>query len=795
MFWRILKKDLKRKRAMNVILLVFIILASMFMSSGVSNIITVTTALDSYFEMADVPDYFTMSENKSEHKDICRTLENASAIDEFRIEEFVSMSQSNITRAGEPLNASNLSQKLVLQSDREMGINYFLDDESILKSVPKGEIYATRFIEKNMGIKAGDKITVEIEGISREFTFAGSFRDAVCGTELMGIKRFILNGEDFDEYMSDETIKNMYGGKLLYIHTADLDKTLSQIGDISDNFAFAGDTEMLEQAYIFDMIIMGLILAVSMILIIISFTVLRFTIAFTLSEEFREIGVMKAIGIRNIKIRGLYLTKYFAISAVGAGIGLMLSYPFGKLLINDSSESIIIDSGNNGFINAACSVLVAAVILLFCLCCTGRVSKMSPVDAVRNGQTGERFRKKSVMSLGKSRLNTTAFLAANDIVSSPRRYAVIIFTFFLCMSLLIMLSNVTASLKSRKLAKYFGMADCHAVTDIGDETMKFMTEDGHEKVKKYLADMEQTLAKNGMSAECMTEYYIYSMIRHSEYENKAAILQGTGTTMDMYEYLEGTPPQNSGEIAVTTLLAKKLDADIGDTVTLSYPTGETAEFIITALYQSMVNQGISVRAHTDCDINYIASSGSPGTQIKFTDDPDDEEVLRRIEKIKELYPEFSSVKTAGETVNDTTGVGDAIDAVKKMSAILMVILAALITVLMARSFIAKEQAEIALMKAIGIRNTRIYGQYTLRFFIAAAAAVLIAELLGMPLTKLCFDPVFRLMGLEMGVEYMQNPVEIYVVFPIIALAATVVSAFLTSLYTKKIKSSDTASIE
>ena len=63
------------------------------------------------------------------------------------------MSQSNITRAGEPLNASNLSQKLVLQSDREMGINYFLDDESILKSVPKGEIYATRFIEKNMGLK------------------------------------------------------------------------------------------------------------------------------------------------------------------------------------------------------------------------------------------------------------------------------------------------------------------------------------------------------------------------------------------------------------------------------------------------------------------------------------------------------------------------------------------------------------------------------------------------------------------------------------------------------------------
>lgn len=111
MFWRILKKDLKRKKAMNVILLVFVILASMFISSGVSNIITVTTALDSYFEMADVPDYFAFCENKSfgVDQDICGTLEDASAIDEFRIEEFVSMSQSNITRVGEPLNASNLN--------------------------------------------------------------------------------------------------------------------------------------------------------------------------------------------------------------------------------------------------------------------------------------------------------------------------------------------------------------------------------------------------------------------------------------------------------------------------------------------------------------------------------------------------------------------------------------------------------------------------------------------------------------------------------------------------------------
>ncbi len=795
MYLNILKKDLKRKRAMNIILLVFIILASMFVSSGVSNILTVTTALDRYFEMADVPDYFALYQNKVSDKDVYKVLESASAIDEFRIEEGITITQSNITRKGEPLDASNTSQTLTLQSDRVMGINYFLDDGSILKSVPKGKIYTAAFTEKNMGLKVGDRIIVEVEGVSREFTFAGGFKDAVLGSELTGVKRFIINGEDFDEYMSNETIKTMYNGKTLYIHTADIDRTKSQIADISDCFTFEGSMDILNQAYIFDMIITGLILIMSLILIIISFVILRFTIAFTLSEEFREIGVMKAIGIRSIKIRGLYLIKYSAISVVGAAVGLVLSYPFGKMLMELSTGSIIIDSSSNAFVNIGCAVLVAAVILLFCLGCTGRVSKMSPIDAVRNGQTGERFRKKSIMSLGKSRLGTTAFLAANDIVSSPKRYAVIILTFFLCTSLLIILSNATASLKSGKLLKYFGMADCHVVTNVGDEAMKFMTENGHEKVKKYLEDMEQTLAENGMPAKCMTEYFMYPMIKHGEYESKTALLQGTGTTTDMYEYSEGTPPQNSGEIAITTILAKKLKAAVGDTVTVSYPTGERSEYIITALYQAMVNQGTSVRVHNDCDINYLSAVGSPGTQIKFTDAPDDKEVLRRIEKIKELYPKFSNVKTAGENVSDTTGVGDAIDAVKKMSAVLTVILAALITVLMERSFIAKEQAEIALMKAIGMRNAKTYGQHTLRFFISAAAAVLIAEFLGMPLTKLCFDPIFGSMGLEMGVEYVQNPVEIYAVFPVIVLAATAASAFFTSLYTNKIKSSDTANIE
>ena len=45
MFFRILKKDLKRKKVMNAILLSFILLATMFVASGISNVVSVMNDL------------------------------------------------------------------------------------------------------------------------------------------------------------------------------------------------------------------------------------------------------------------------------------------------------------------------------------------------------------------------------------------------------------------------------------------------------------------------------------------------------------------------------------------------------------------------------------------------------------------------------------------------------------------------------------------------------------------------------------------------------------------------------
>ena len=774
---------------MNIILLLFMILATMFVASSVNNIINVTTALDSYFEMADAPDYAAAAMNKNLVVDIDETVSQASAVDRYATENVLFLSSDNFIYGNEDIvsKGSNL-----VHSD--ICMNYFLSDGSILETVRPGEFYMSEGEADARGIDVGDQLTIECNGARREFVLADKIKDALFGSKQMTLTRYIISEEDFENFLSAENTEEYYGGTLVYIYSSDMETALPQIKPLVDNSALTMDRATMKFTYVFDMIVVGLLLMVSMILIIIAFVVLRFTISFTLSEEFREIGVMKAIGIGNFKIRGFYLVKYMGLSIIGAAVGLVLSFPFGKMLMSVSSQNIIVGNQSPVLVNIVCAVLVVAVILLFCYGCTGKVKKLTPIDAIRNGQTGERFRKKSLMSLGKSRLPMAPFLALNDMVSSPRRYGIITLTFFLCLSLLLILSATVSTMNSGSLAATFGWADCDIYLD-SKIIAECMLEDGHEKLEKHIDEMEQTLAKHGIPAKCYQEMMFILPVSFGEDESNICIYQGTGSTMDMYEYTAGTAPQNTDEIAITRIAADKLNATIGDTVTIKTIDGEK-EYIISAFFQSMNMQGSGIRLHGDAYINYVQAAASvDGTQITFTDHPDSREIERRMEEIQRIFPDYKNIRTCAEATADMIGIGGALDAVKSLVGVLTIVLAALITVLMERSFIAKEQGEIALMKAVGTRNGKIYAYHTFRFLFVGIMAVMIGEIFAMPLTHLCIDPIFQMMGMELAVDYVTDPVEMYLIFPIVILATTTVSAFLTSLYKRKIKSSDTANME
>ena len=107
MYLNILKKDLKRKKAMNIILLLFIILATMFVASSVNNIINVTTALDNYFEMANAPDYMIMTMDKALTADVDKAISSAPSVERCGSEKIIFLTADHMSFEDEGITAVN----------------------------------------------------------------------------------------------------------------------------------------------------------------------------------------------------------------------------------------------------------------------------------------------------------------------------------------------------------------------------------------------------------------------------------------------------------------------------------------------------------------------------------------------------------------------------------------------------------------------------------------------------------------------------------------------------------------
>ena len=140
------------------------------------------------------------------------------------------------------------------------------------------------------------------------------------------------------------------------------------------------------------------------------------------------------------------------------------------------------------------------------------------------------------------------------------------------------------------------------------------------------------------------------------------------------------------------------------------------------------------------------------------------------------------------------GVADTMDAVAKLLLIITCIVVILVTVLMERTYISDETSQIALLKAVGFRNSFILRWHVLRFMLVAVTSEVLAIAFTYPVTKLWCDPIWKMMGAT-NVKYYFKPLSLMVVYPGIILLINFVSVLLTALYTNRITSNDIANIE
>lgn len=782
MYLRILKKDLKRKKTMNVILLIFVILAATSIASSANNLITVSGAVDNFFEKANVPDYWFSSTNAA---DMERFEDFASENGyEHSTLRLVQIEPKNVTIEGEKMEYKNTICLSTLG-----GINIFDKNDDVITHINDGEIYVAGYMfhSTENDYHEGGKIFISQNGVEKEFTVKGYSKDALYGSEMVGMGRFLVSENDAALFDTESAA----ACSSVEVHTRD-EEYIDKFNALGINTIMSIDRSMFKMVYIMDTLIAGILLVVSVCLILISMVILRFIINFTITEEFREIGVMKAIGIKNFAIRGLYIAKYFAIAVIGTAVGLCISFPLSRLMISGALKKMVISSGDNYLINISAAVLAAVIVVLFSYLCTRKIKKFSPIDAIRSGETSERYKKKGILRLGKSHMPTVPFMALNDIFSGVKNYISMIIIFILGTLLVIIPTNTINTLRSDKLITIFNMVESDHV--ISQELLFNPNEDNKSKVERQFSEVREMFAENGIDVDVFQEIMFRANVNKGEKRTNSISFQSMGgVTPDMYTYLEGTPPQNVHEVALTFLIAERIGAEIGDDVEIKLGE-DTRTYTVSAINQSMNNMGEGVRFHEDAELDYNYAAGCFGIQVNYKDSPDKAELAERKALLEKLYPD-ATVFTSGEYISYMIGnIAGQLDQMKILILSIILAINALVAVLMVKSFITKEKSEIALLKAIGFQNGTLTLWQTLRIGIVLIVSVLTGALVSTPLSSLIITPIFRMMG-AYSIEYDIRAVEVYVVLPLIMLGVTALAAFISAQGLRKISSSQISNNE
>ena len=789
MFFEILKRDLKRKKTMNFIIFIFVIMSVTFVCSSVTNLSGTFNSLDKYFADAGVGDFIALERAQGAEKSAEEIARELPYVNEIKSEEVLYNVEGIKVKSGEIIKVAEIV--MISSFDRRINKFYYSDKNLEITEIPKGGVYLRKSALETLNSNIGDTITVTIDGIEKEFKILGVLKDAFFGGSLMDTPRFLISEEDFSEFLKGENI-DQYLGSIDYFYTDNTDDLRKELSECT-NIAFMDTKGTMKITYLMEMVVAGMLMIVSICLIIIALFILKFTISFTISEEFREIGIMKAIGIPSAGIRMLYLVKYLALALLGAVIGFICSFPFSNLLMEKTKETIVISDEGSMMLSVVSAIVVVAVVMFFGFRSTRLIKKYTPVDAIRNGSTGERYKKKGFLKLSKSGSRPAPFMAFNDILSGLKRFMVMIITFSIGILLVMIVLNCISTLKSEKLVRWFGVTEADVYLSSTKNITDYHNENGKELLQDELENIRILLQENEMPAKVGAEVlFNYALKKGDRKANSMAFLGVNTDTNDYDNYVEGSAPQNPKEIALHYMLLENLSAAIGDTVTVTDPDGPR-DYIVSGTFETMTNRGEGVRFHQDDDRNYLYMNGIWGIQIKFTDNPSDKEKTARIEKMKELLPDYEIYTPSGFT-DKTIHSAAYLDDTRWLVLLVVILINILVAVLMEKSFLTKERGEIACLKALGFRDSSIVFWQTLRVFIVMLISTVIAIALNNPVCQISVGGIFKGMGAK-KIIFDPNVLESYVIYPAIIIAATLFGVFLTAMSVKHISANEINSIE
>ena len=764
MYLKMLVKDYKRKKVITIVLFAFMLLAATLAAAGSRMFLSLTGAMDTMFRAANTPHYMQIHNGPYDEDYVRQWTQGNPTIKEWSAVEILDPGDVSffLNGSAEALDFGKYWTSCIAQNE---AIDLLLTLENEPVTVQDGQIALPLLFAQRTDVKVGDTLTVSFDGYQKDFTVSAFVRDPILGGDLMDAKRLVLSEHDCAE------MKRMGAGVTtafsFVLHSEDQLSDFAkgmQSSDMPQNSFFV-DRPLILLAYgISSGIVIALVLLCSILLVLVAFLTLRYTILSTIEEDFREIGVMKAIGFKLSHIIRLYLSKYILLSSAASVLGLIL----GQLLLRILNANILLylgapTNGAAGILASAGSViLILAVILMFCLLTLRRIGKMTVIDAIRAGNIGETYSQRKWLSLSRRRrLNVNFFIGLKEVLIRLKTYTLLFIVYLLCAFICVLPTNVKNTFAAPESMQYTGMPVSDIIGYVGEEDMVNL-----EKLLSGDADI--------------TEWALYTAewykLKHSDGTTQIFRTFLGDQTLFPPHYSQGTPPRLPNEIALSHLLAQDIGKAVGDSITLEID-GKEQPMLVSGIFPDVSDGGRSMRSCLEQGLHDIFYRRF---HINVNVDA--------AEKVLEYRKQIGGATFSTLQEESEHNVGEIVRQLETISLLLIIVavlVSALITALFIKMLTAKETSQVAVMKSLGFAQKHIRTQYFTRVGLILAAGIVAGMLLANIAGERIISLVFAALGAPV-VYFMINPAEVYAVLPLILLAAVLVTALLGCRAIRKI---------
>ena len=790
MFFKMLKSDLKRKKGLNVILFVFISVASVLVFAGAVQIFSNFTNERTAKKLCCASDllfwsYDPASDTEGKAETIISELEADPNVTDWSKSEITWVNDVNIDYPNyeEDENSYIYSSKRqgIVKQPRKHDLVYDLNDEPFY--VPNGCIAIPVEMVPETGVKEGDTVKVTVDtGKVFELKVCRIFKDNL----KYPIRRFIVSDADYDVLKPEQIRKyDLYSVRMKDPSESARDRLLNGLNEKDVITLSMYRYGSMNDDYVIMEIISVFVVLISAFLIIIIFMTIRFAMIADLKSEEREIGMMKALGVDSFRFRWLFAAKYIAFAVMGGIIGIAAGLPLAGMVVNMfGPNSILPERYEMILIGILAVVSIIAVMILFSLFVMRRINKITVIDAIHGENRGERFSKGFPMFLHRrKKMSVPLFMALSDILGRFKRYIFLIIAYSLGAAIILLVFNVRNSVVNPHYARYWMYHSYDFGLDLDDEQLEEISKERQSTGKTYPEIINEKLERAGIPAKIETMKNGRATLERNDKETQFFVYWQEGMAEKFGYRKGGSAPKLANEAAMSSYTAGQLDISVGDVLKVKMDennkdhTGRVTnerEIVITALLDLMEEGDPVLIMGDEFEGAYEYGYRWCGTMINAPE----KEWPAVIDQMKDLFGE-KQVQTGEEAVRDDLSDYDRLFSLLEYGvggAVLLVLM--LITYLYMNIFVAEEVPESALLKSMGFRNITVKAGYLLRILILIGAALVVAELCMWTLGNALFEMFmgqYDVAGMRFEFEF---PVS-FIVIPLIIIGAALITTLMT----------------